>query len=72
MAQWNQCFYCGCALHRNNATYDHVEPEALGGDKMVQACIKCNNAKGFETLEWFREFMGVEKFYGEIRGWKPW
>lgn len=72
MAQWNQCFYCGCSLTKANRTVDHIEPKSFGGQKMVDACSPCNNSKGMETLDWFREYLGMEHFYGEIQGWKPW
>ena len=72
MAEWNQCFYCGRTLNRREITADHVEPSSIGGEKMVTSCRECNNTKGFETLDWFREFLGVERFFGEKRGWKSW
>ena len=72
MAEWNQCFYCGVALTKSNATVDHFEAKNFGGEKMVASCHPCNNSKGHETVEWFREFSGRVLFYGELRGWKPW
>ena len=71
MAEWNQCFYCGLQLTKKTITIDHFEPKAFGGEKMVVACGECNNLKGHETVEWFRDCLGVEQFYGEAKGWVP-
>ena len=72
MAEWNQCYYCGRPLRRSQITFDHVIPQTFGGDKIVTSCAPCNNRKGHETLDWFRESMGVEQFFGELQGWQPW
>jgi len=78
MAQWNQCFYCGCHLiftkkdHQRQRTVDHVTPRSSGGDKFVDSCKRCNNLKGQSNIEDFREWMKLDKFYGELRGWEPW
>lgn len=78
MAQWNQCFYCGCALiptkkdHMRQRTVDHVVPASSGGDKFVDACKGCNNVKGNSSVDDFREWLGIDKFYGESQGWQPW
>jgi hypothetical protein len=39
---------------------------------MVTSCKECNNLKAESSVDEFREFLGVEKFYGEERGWNPW
>jgi 5-methylcytosine-specific restriction endonuclease McrA len=76
--QWNTCWYCGRRLifskkdSPRQRTVDHVVPESAGGDKFVDSCKACNNKKGNSSLEEYREWMGVESFYGEERGWMPW
>lgn len=72
MAEWNQCYYCGCVLHRRGITFDHVIPKSCGGDKLVSACKACNNLKGESSLGEFREYLQIEAFYGEMHGWQPW
>ncbi len=78
MSQWSQCFYCGCDLlftkkdHPHQRTVDHVIPESAGGDRFVDACRACNTLKGDNSIEEFREILGVDRFYGEKKGWKPW
>lgn len=72
VSEWSQCFYCGLHLKFKDRTVDHVHPRTLGGEKLVTSCRGCNNKKGDMSLDDFREFMGCEKFYGELRGWEPW
>jgi HNH endonuclease len=72
MAEWNQCYYCGKYLPEKQITYDHYVPKHKGGEKFVVSCFICNNMKCSAPIELFREWMGVEKFYGELQGWKPW
>ena len=77
MSEWNQCWYCGRPVRRNidydgTATIDEVVPRCRGGGKMVTACKKCNNLKGESLLEEYREYLGIERFYGEEMGWDPW
>jgi 5-methylcytosine-specific restriction endonuclease McrA len=72
MAEWNQCYYCGTDLKKEEITFDHVIPKSFGGTKMVTACRPCNNKKGHETLDWFRRVLGVALFFGERMGWQPW
>jgi 5-methylcytosine-specific restriction endonuclease McrA len=45
------CIYCGCRLHKDNRTQDHVVPRAHGGsqmgrDNLEPACQECNWDKG--------------------------
>lgn len=46
----HQCAYCGKAA----ATVDHVVPRSRGGrdswENLVACCLRCNNAKGDQTL----------------------
>ena len=50
-----RCQYCGRALARDAATFDHVVPRAHGGttrwDNVVIACVPCNQKKGGRTPE---------------------
>ena len=45
-----RCQYCYKAVHRPEATYDHVIPRSQGGkttwENIVIACIPCNQKKG--------------------------
>ena len=76
--QWSTCWYCGCALsftrhvHARQRTVDHVTPKWMGGDKFVDACRDCNNKKGESSVQEFREWLGIEHFYGETMKWEPW
>ena len=72
MAEYNQCWYCGKHLKFKERTADHIHPYSWGGEKMVTSCKKCNNLKAESSVDEFREFLGVEQFYGEERGWLPW
>ena len=48
-----RCQYCGAAVRRDEITYDHVVPRALGGtttwENIVTACVPCNQKKGGRT-----------------------
>ena len=50
-----RCQYCGRGVRRDEITYDHVVPRALGGKTMweniVTCCVGCNQAKGGRTPE---------------------
>ena len=50
-----RCQYCGLGVRRDEITYDHVVPRALGGkttwENIVTACIECNQRKGGRTPE---------------------
>ena len=50
-----RCQYCGAGVRRDEITYDHVVPRALGGkttwENIVTACIGCNQRKGGRTPE---------------------
>ncbi len=50
-----RCQYCGRALSRQEATFDHVVPRAQGGgtgwNNIVIACVPCNQKKGGRTPE---------------------
>jgi 5-methylcytosine-specific restriction endonuclease McrA len=50
-----RCQYCGAGVRRDEITYDHVVPRALGGkttwDNIVTACVGCNQRKGSKTPE---------------------
>jgi hypothetical protein len=76
--QWSHCWFCGCRLiftkkdHPRQRTVDHIVPESEGGDKFVDSCKRCNNLKSNSSVDEFREWLGVEKFFGELRGWLPW
>lgn len=60
---WEQtnghCWYCGIPLTLSETTVDHVIPISKNGthkiDNLVASCASCNNAKGDETLEQYRE-----------------
>ena len=47
------CQYCGS--RKQNLTLDHVHPRHLGGkhtwDNLVTCCNRCNNSKGWKTLD---------------------
>ena len=78
MQQWKFCWFCGCELiftkkdHPRQRTVDHLVPASAGGDKFVDSCKRCNNKKGHSSLEEYREWLGIEKFVGEVHGWQPW
>lgn len=48
-----RCQYCGAGVRRDEITYDHVVPRALGGtttwENIVTACVECNQKKGGRT-----------------------
>jgi len=50
-----RCQYCERRVTRNEATYDHVVPRAIGGHttwtNIVIACVRCNQRKGGRTPE---------------------
>ena len=50
-----RCQYCGARVRRDEITYDHVVPRALGGkttwENIVTACVACNQKKGGKTPE---------------------
>lgn len=50
-----KCQYCGAGVRRDEITYDHVVPRALGGrttwENIVIACVSCNGKKGGRTPE---------------------
>jgi hypothetical protein len=76
--QWRCCWFCGIEMvfskkdHPNQRTVDHVTPESSGGDKFVDACKRCNNLKGSSSVQEFREFLEIDKFFGELQNWEPW
>ena len=76
--QWNTCWFCGCKLimskkdHPRQRTVDHIKPYSAGGDMFVDACKQCNNLKSHSSLQEYREWLGIETFYGESQGWEPW
>ena len=49
------CQYCGGAVSRTNATYDHVIPRVSGGttrwENILISCVACNQKKGGRTPE---------------------
>ena len=58
------CAYCGCKLHQNNFTIDHIDPKRRkskgihGLDKIENynpSCNSCNSTKSVFTIEKFRE-----------------
>lgn len=76
------CFYCGVPVFGrpmprpyNRAwiirSVDHVIPRSAGGPNRpankLTACHRCNQRKSWLTVEEFREFEGVERFWGETR-----
>lgn len=50
----NLCFYCRLAIHKGNATLEHLTPRSWGGsnflDNLVLACAKCNEHRGHNDL----------------------
>ncbi len=48
-----RCQYCGAGVPRDEITYDHVVPRALGGkttwENIVTSCVFCNQKKGGRT-----------------------
>ena len=50
-----QCQYCGEAVPKRSATYDHVVPRSHGGptdwENIVLACLPCNQTKANRTPE---------------------
>lgn len=75
--QWQCCWFCGCKLTRKcgdprQRTVDHFIPRWLGGEKFVDACLKCNNDKAHSSAQEYKEWLGIEKFFGEEKGWNPW
>jgi 5-methylcytosine-specific restriction endonuclease McrA len=50
-----KCQYCGHAVPRHEATYDHVTPRAAGGKtewaNVVICCYSCNQKKACRTPE---------------------
>jgi len=74
-----RCVYCGDRLSpfdKRGYTYEHVEPQALGGgheiDNLYPCCKSCNSSKGKKTLEEYRDYVkekrGLPKhvFYFEV------
>lgn len=69
------CWYCGGFVLPDprgplGKTYDHKTPKAHGCDphdhhNLVLAHRCCNNEKGDMTLDEYREYKGVDRFYGE-------
>lgn len=49
------CQYCGKAVSRADATFDHVKPKSQGGtrtwDNIVLACVPCNQKKADRSPE---------------------
>jgi 5-methylcytosine-specific restriction endonuclease McrA len=72
----NRCWYCGLPLKRHCSrrdprlrTEDHQIPKSKGGEdkpyNKVLACRKCNEEKGKRNVQQYREFLGVDEFWGE-------
>jgi len=74
-----RCVYCGDRLSpfdKRGYTYEHVEPQALGGgheiDNLYPCCKSCNSSKGKKTMEEYRDYVkekrGLPKhvFYFEV------
>ena len=78
MLQWKHCWFCGTELvfskrpQPRQRTVDHFTPKSAGGDKFVDSCRRCNNLKSNSSVQEFREWLGVEQFVGEEKGWMPW
>lgn len=55
------CPYCGRAMHFDRVltgafpTREHVIPKSQGGQRVVYACLDCNEAKGDMSEAEFRE-----------------
>ena len=49
------CFHCSKSINKGEATIDHVEPTALGGNGCIQnlviSCKPCNAKKGHQVLD---------------------
>jgi 5-methylcytosine-specific restriction endonuclease McrA len=56
-----RCGYCGCGITPNDATVDHITPQAKGGThhpaNLLAACKSCNSQKGKKTLEEYRGYI---------------
>lgn len=67
----NRCAYCGGRLEYKDLTLDHVVPKSKGGDKMEEnlfpACRRCNELKASMPMGDFREVLGVELFWFELK-----
>ncbi len=74
-----RCLYCGDRLSpfdKRGYTYEHLEPQALGGghetENLYPCCKSCNSQKGKKTLEDYREYMQAKNalpkhvFYFEV------
>jgi len=51
-----RCYYCGCELSSDKFCVDHFkEQEGKPSGRLVPACVECNKAKSYMTVEQFRE-----------------
>lgn len=51
------CYYCGCALRREDEVIEHMTPISRGGtnwpDNIALSCARCNGQKGTMTADEF-------------------
>lgn len=56
-----RCHYCGCALHRESVTREHIVPQSSGGSddasNIVMACKRCNGSRGTSDYASFKAKM---------------
>jgi len=63
-----RCCYCSASLlpfEKRGYTYEHIEPQALGGghetENLYPCCQSCNSSKGKKTLEEYREYIKAKR-----------
>lgn len=66
------CVYCGCELDIDNCSIDHINPTSKGWgtyiENLVPSCKECNESKGNESIDRFREFFPNKVFAIEQKG----
>lgn len=69
-----RCAYCGSPFRSNRkggiaADIDHIVPRTQNGSdhhsNLILSCRSCNSSKGSKTLNDFRRYKDVDKFYFE-------
>ena len=61
-----KCGYCGCDLHEDNTTIDHMRPKSRGGQdriaNLILCCRSCNATKRAKTVDEFRFYKSMCEF----------
>lgn len=66
-----RCWYCGVTLKGNHWVIEHQNGHTPGGktknETLVPACYPCNGRKGKMNLSEYRQYMKIERFFGETQ-----